>query len=75
MSAILKASDLAAGHGARILFSDLDLLVGPGDVIRLVGANGAGKSTSLRLLAGELDPEAGTVTSRRSPRSAGACCW
>jgi ATPase subunit of ABC transporter with duplicated ATPase domains len=62
MSATLKATDLAAGHGARALFSGLDLVVGTGDVVGLVGANGAGKSTLLRLLAGELEPEQGTVT-------------
>jgi ATPase subunit of ABC transporter with duplicated ATPase domains len=62
MSATLKATGLAAGHGARALFADLDLVVGSGDVIGLVGANGAGKSTLLRLLAGELEPEAGSVT-------------
>ena len=62
MSATLKATNLAAGHGARALFAGLDLVVGPGDVIGLVGANGAGKSTLLRLLAGELEPEDGTVT-------------
>ncbi len=61
MSATLQATDLAAGHGARVLFSGLDLVVAPGDVVGLVGANGAGKSTLLRLLAGELDPEQGTV--------------
>jgi ATPase components of ABC transporters with duplicated ATPase domains len=59
MSATLQATDLAAGHGARVLFSGLDLVVAPGDVVGLVGQNGAGKSTLLRMLAGELDPEAG----------------
>lgn len=62
MSTTLKATGLAAGHGARALFADLDLIVAPGDVVGLVGANGAGKSTLLRLLAGELLPEAGSVT-------------
>ncbi|RTL70871.1 MAG: ABC-F family ATP-binding cassette domain-containing protein [Pseudonocardiaceae bacterium] len=61
MSATLQATDLAAGHGARVLFSGLDLVVAPGDVVGLVGANGAGKSTLLRLLAGEDRPEDGTV--------------
>ncbi|ODT98217.1 MAG: heme ABC transporter ATP-binding protein [Pseudonocardia sp. SCN 72-86] len=61
MSATLQATDLAAGHGARVLFSGLDLVVAPGDVIGLVGANGAGKSTLLRLLAGEDRPEDGAV--------------
>ncbi len=61
MSATLTATDLAAGHGARVLFSGLGLVVAPGDVVGLVGPNGAGKSTLLRLLAGELAPEEGAV--------------
>jgi ATPase subunit of ABC transporter with duplicated ATPase domains len=61
-AAVLVARGLAAGHGDRVLFEDLDLVVGPGDLVGLVGANGAGKSTLLRVLAG-LDPgRSGTVT-------------
>ena len=62
MSATLVAKDLAAGHGDRVLFAGLDLVVAPQDVIGLVGANGAGKSTLLRLLAGLDVPERGTVS-------------
>jgi ATPase subunit of ABC transporter with duplicated ATPase domains len=61
VSATLVARDLAAGHGARVLFSGLDLVVAPGDVIGLVGVNGAGKSTLLRLLAGLAVPDQGSV--------------
>ena len=61
MSATLVARGLAAGHGARVLFSDLDLVVAPGDVVGLVGVNGAGKSTLLRTLAGEVPAEAGSI--------------
>ena len=61
MSATLVARGLAAGHGVRVLFSDLDLVVAPGDVVGLVGVNGAGKSTLLRTLAGELPAGEGTV--------------
>jgi ATPase subunit of ABC transporter with duplicated ATPase domains len=68
MSATLIAKGLAAGHGDRILFSDLELVVAPGDVVGLVGANGAGKSTLLRTLAGLLPVEEGTV--RLNPPSA-----
>ncbi|MGY2002392.1 ABC-F family ATP-binding cassette domain-containing protein [Blastococcus sp. SYSU DS1024] len=68
MSATLVARGLAAGHGARVLFSELDLVVAPGDVVGLVGVNGAGKSTLLRTLAGELPAEAGSIS--LSPPSA-----
>jgi ATPase subunit of ABC transporter with duplicated ATPase domains len=61
MTATLVARGLSAAHGDRPLFSDLDLTVGPGDVIGLVGVNGAGKSTLLRLLAGVSTGESGTV--------------
>ncbi|MFC5137152.1 ABC-F family ATP-binding cassette domain-containing protein [Actinomycetospora rhizophila] len=61
MSATLVARDLAAAHGARVLFSGLDLVVAPGDVIGLVGVNGAGKSTLLRLLAGLAAPDQGSI--------------
>ena len=47
MTATLVAKDLSGGHGHRILFEGLDLTVAPGDVIGVVGANGAGKSTPL----------------------------
>jgi ATPase subunit of ABC transporter with duplicated ATPase domains len=62
VSATLVAKGLEAAHGDRLLFSDLDLVVGPGDVIGLVGVNGAGKSTLLRMLAGVRTGDAGTVT-------------
>ncbi len=68
MTATLIAKDLAAGHGDRMLFSGLDLVVAPQDVIGLVGANGAGKSTLLRLLAGLDQAEKGEV--RLSPPTA-----
>ncbi|MEU8194326.1 ABC-F family ATP-binding cassette domain-containing protein [Microbispora amethystogenes] len=68
MSATLVAKELAAGHGDRVLFTDLDLVVAPGDVVGLVGVNGAGKSTLLRLLAGLDAPEHGSV--RLSPPAA-----
>src|SRR3954453_6664317 len=61
MSATLVARGLAAGHGARVLFSGLDLVVAPGDVVGLVGVNGAGTSTLLRTLAGEITAETGPV--------------
>ena len=68
MTATLVAKELAAGHGDRTLFAGLDLVVAPGDVIGLVGVNGAGKSSLLRLLAGLDRPEEGEL--RLSPPTA-----
>jgi ATPase subunit of ABC transporter with duplicated ATPase domains len=62
MTATLVGRGLTAAQGDRPLFADLDLTVGPGDVIGLVGVNGAGKSTLLRMLAGLRPGESGTVT-------------
>jgi ATPase subunit of ABC transporter with duplicated ATPase domains len=71
MSAVLLAHELAAAHGDRSLFSGLDLVVAPGDVVGLVGANGAGQSTLLRLLAGLAAPEHGRVTLSPAAATAG----
>jgi ATPase subunit of ABC transporter with duplicated ATPase domains len=62
MTATLVAKNVAGGFAHRTLFEGLDLTVAPGDVIGVVGANGAGKSTFLRILAGDIDPLAGTVS-------------
>ena len=50
------------------LFANLDLIINAGDRLGLVAANGRGKSTLLRCLAGQQDPTHGTVTSRRGLR-------
>ena len=66
MSATIVAKGLSGGHAHRTLFESLDLSVAPGDVVGVVGANGAGKSTLLRILAGLVEPLAGTVSSAPS---------
>jgi ATP-binding cassette subfamily F protein 3 len=45
--------------GPRVLFDDLDWVLGPGDRVALVGPNGAGKTTLLKVLLGEYKPESG----------------
>ena len=59
---MITATGLELRAGTRILLADTTLRVHPGDRIGLVGRNGAGKTTSLRVLAGESLPYAGTVT-------------
>ena len=58
---MITASQLELRAGARILLEPTTLRIQPGDRIGLVGRNGAGKTTSLRVLAGETLPHAGQV--------------
>ncbi len=62
VSATIHCKGVGASYGARELFAGLDLVVAPGEVVGLVGPNGTGKSTLLRILAGLRPPDAGTVT-------------
>jgi ATPase subunit of ABC transporter with duplicated ATPase domains len=59
---VITASDLELRAGSRILLSGATLRVQPGDRIGLVGRNGAGKTTSMRVLAGEGEPYGGEVS-------------
>ncbi|MPS26126.1 MAG: ABC transporter ATP-binding protein [Alcaligenaceae bacterium] len=61
MSAILQAEGLHFSYGAVIAARDVSLRVEEGEIVTLVGANGAGKSTMLRGIAGILRPSAGRV--------------
>ena len=58
----LTASNLACRRGERRLFSGLSFTVAAGDAVLLTGPNGAGKSSLLRLIAGLLPAEDGTIS-------------
>ena len=62
MSASLLARDVAVSFGARTVLQNVGFLVAPGSRIGVIGPNGVGKSTLLRVLAGEVVPDNGTVT-------------
>ncbi|HMM45086.1 MAG TPA: cytochrome c biogenesis heme-transporting ATPase CcmA [Candidatus Macondimonas sp.] len=62
--ALLAAVDLACVRGDRLLFEGLSFALVPGTVLKVEGPNGAGKTSLLRVLAGLLRPEAGSVTWR-----------
>ncbi|HWS57884.1 MAG TPA: ABC-F family ATP-binding cassette domain-containing protein [Actinotalea sp.] len=62
----LAARDLAVGYPGRTVLTGVTFSAGPGDRIGLVGENGTGKTTLLRVLAGELAPTSGTRTVRGS---------
>jgi len=57
----IAAEDLACRRGDRVLFRGLSLALQPGEALQVVGANGIGKSSLIRILAGLLRPFAGTV--------------
>lgn len=57
----LAATDLACRRGDRILFRGLGFALGAGDALHLSGANGIGKSSLMRILAGLMRPYAGSV--------------
>ncbi|MGD9601660.1 MAG: ABC transporter ATP-binding protein [Gammaproteobacteria bacterium] len=59
---LLIAQHLARRYGARVAVEDVTLRLERGEVLGLLGLNGAGKSTTLRMLAGVLAPHRGTVT-------------
>lgn len=61
MSALLSATDVSKSYGDRTVLAGLSLAVSPGHRIGVVGENGVGKSTFLRLLAGIEDADAGAL--------------
>ena len=62
---LLVLDDVAAGYGERHVLDHIKLNLAPGDRIALLGANGAGKSTMIKLLAGVSSPLAGNRTEAR----------
>ncbi len=59
---VIEAADVSKGYGERPIIRDFSLRIQRGDRIGVVGANGTGKTTLLRLLTGEIEPDAGSVT-------------
>ncbi|MCP9745235.1 ABC-F family ATP-binding cassette domain-containing protein [Lacihabitans sp. CS3-21] len=59
---MLTVSNLSLQFGKRVLFEDVNLKFVPGNVYGLIGANGAGKTTFVKILSGELDPTSGRVS-------------
>ena len=58
---MIAITGLAKAYGSKRVLQDLSLSVDAGEVALLVGANGCGKSTTLRLLAGLTTPDAGRI--------------
>jgi heme exporter protein A len=58
---MITVAGLTLSRGERVLFRDLSLSLKAGEAVALTGANGAGKTSLLRALAGFLRPDAGTI--------------
>lgn len=58
---IIDVASLGKNIGDRVLFRDFNYVAAPGDRIGIIGPNGTGKSTLLRILSGELEPDQGYV--------------
>lgn len=67
---MLAANDITLSFGQRVLFKDVNLKFLPGNCYGLIGANGAGKSTFLKVLAGEIEPNKGDVITDPNERIA-----
>lgn len=59
---MIQVNNLGQQFGKRTLFQDVNLTFTPGNCYGIIGANGAGKSTFMRILSGELQPTHGTIT-------------
>ena len=65
---MIQTIDLGLQFGGRKLFEDVNLKFTKGNCYGIIGANGAGKSTFLRLLSGELEPTSGSVVVDKNER-------
>ena len=61
MSALLHVKDLKVSYGGINAVKGIDLHVNQGELVALIGANGAGKSSSMKAIAGLLTPSAGEI--------------
>ncbi len=59
---MLQATNIALSYGKRVIFKDVHIKFTHGNCYGLIGANGAGKSTFLRILAGQKEPDKGEVS-------------
>lgn len=65
---MISTSNVSLRYGKRVLFEDVTIKFMPGNVYGLIGANGAGKSTFLKILAGEIEANTGSVDMPKGSR-------
>src|SRR5215216_5366986 len=65
---MISASNISLRYGKRILFDEVNVKFMPGNCYGVIGANGAGKSTFLKILSGEIEPTTGRVEIEKGKR-------
>lgn len=65
---MISASNISLRYGKRILFDEVNVKFMPGNCYGIIGANGAGKSTFLKILSGEIEPTTGHVDIEKGKR-------
>ncbi|GAB4422285.1 MAG: ATP-binding cassette domain-containing protein [Bacteroidia bacterium] len=58
---MIAVSNVSLRYGKRVLFEEVNLKFTPGNCYGIIGANGAGKSTFIKILSGEIDPNSGNI--------------
>ncbi len=58
---MITASNISLSYGTQVLFKEVNIKFTPGNCYGIIGANGAGKSTFLKILSGEIEPDTGEV--------------
>ena len=61
MNAMLEVKDLSVAYGKILAVKDVSFTVNQGEIVTLIGSNGAGKSTTLRTISGLLHPRTGSI--------------
>ena len=59
---MIATSNISLRYGKRVLFDEVNIKFTPGNCYGVIGANGAGKSTFLKILSGEIDPSSGQIS-------------
>ncbi len=67
---MISVNDVSLQYGKRVLFDEVNIKFGAGNCYGVIGANGAGKSTFLKILSGDIDPNKGTVSIEPGKRMA-----
>ena len=62
MSAMLEVKNIQVAYGKIIAVKDISVTVNEGEIVTLIGSNGAGKSTTLRTISGLIKPKSGEIT-------------